>query len=175
MDPKLLRPQHKVWEPNVEVPTIFVDAFREGHDPEVSFQWFGESDSLGFLEKDFGEEVSWRFGRMQFRFPIPMRIDDIHWMNHPEHFRVVFLGQGKDWPKTGKAPGDDLESWWLWVVSTHYTTMQPSGEGPGSFATPLNAMLGDGVYGIIRPKQYFDIEVLNKEVRRVDEMRRKRA
>lgn len=153
-----LRPQHKVWEPNVEVPTVFVDA------NQVFFQWFGKVD-LKPLMQQFGDGVAKVFGQMQFRFPISAPPGDMHWMGHPELFQVIFVDQAKNWPnKNAIAAFGNPEKWLLWVTSTHY--MLGTG-GPLCFAIDLNVMLADNLYGIIEPRPYCDIEVLEKAKRRV--------
>lgn len=149
-----IRPQHKVWEPIVEVPTIFVEV-PKNRPTEVSLQWFGKAD-LEPLTRKFGDGVAKAFGQMQFRFHIPV---DILWMGRPEFFQVIFVDKAKNWPNKSAVPAfGDPEKWLLWVASTHYS----SGAGSACFAVDLNVMLGDVLYGIIEPRPYCDIKVLER-------------
>ncbi len=157
-----LKPQHKVWEPIVEVPTIVVDDLKN-RPSQIFFQWFGKAD-LRPLIQQFGNEVAKVFGQMQFRFPISAPPGDIHWMGHPELFQVIFVDQAKNWPnKNAIASFGNPEKWLLWVTSTHY--MVGTG-GPACFAVELNMMLADGLYGIIEPRPYCNMEVLEGAERR---------
>lgn len=155
-----IMPQHKVWEPIVEVPTIFVDT-SEGR-PRLFFQWFGKAD-LEPLTRQFGDMVAKAFGKMQFRFPISAPSNDIHWMGHPELFQVIFVDQVKNWPnKNAISAFGDPEKWLLWVTSTHYMV---GVRGPACYAIDLDVML-DGLYGIIEPRPYCDLTVLQEARRR---------
>ncbi len=142
------KPQHKVCEKNVEVPTIVLPQEREG----VWLQWFGDATGAELAE-------------MQFLFPIPLDENAMEWMGHPELFKVIMVGQIKDWPmkeavrKIAEATKKDVESWVLWVVSSHY---QIRGD-PACFIVPLPAMLGDGECGVITPHRYCDTDVLERE------------
>jgi hypothetical protein len=168
VDPRLFQPQHKVWKPNVEVPTIFFEPLDDGRPPEVSVQWFGVAD-LEFLTREFGNEVEEAFSRMQFRFPLSVDANDPHWMGHPELFKVVFIGPIKDWPKRGAlAEVGGPEELVFYTVSTHFTVQYASGLGPGSFLFKLDVMLGDGLYGVIRPKFYSDFNVLARANREIE-------
>lgn len=153
-----LIPEHKVCQPNVEVPTILVEPFdpEESDKPEIFVQWFGESD-IADLEG------------MQFRFQVPSSPDSTCWMNHPELFKVILLGQVKDWPKKEVAQRvadmvnkGDLETWIVWLTSSHYSIETPGGIGPACFIMPMTIVLAD-YFGIINPKKYFDMNVLEEE------------
>lgn len=151
-----IRPQHKVCERNVEVPTILVEPFIAGGKPEVLVQWFGEAE---------GNDLA----GMQFRFPVLLDPDDCHWMSHPELFSVIFFGQAKDWPteKTSQDVIDlvvkgDSNAWIFWIASSHYGIQQGNGSVPACFVLPMPVMLGDGVVGVIRPKKFCDVAVLDR-------------
>jgi hypothetical protein len=159
-----LTPQHRVCSRNVEVPTILVEPFNpeEGGELEIFVQWFGESESVNL-------------DGMQFRFPVPSSPDSICWMNHPEIFKVIMFGQVKDWPKkevvqtvADTVAKGDLEAWIIWLTSSHYSTRTPSGVGPACFIIPMTVVLGDS-FGIIKPKSYCDMSVLEEEIRKVSQ------
>jgi hypothetical protein len=140
----------------VLVPTIRVEPFAGGRREEVLVQWFGQSH---------GEPV----GTWQFRFPVGVPVDDMHWMGRPENFQVIFLGAAKHWPEPSAVPGvidglgkGDPEQCILWLTSPHYGTRAESGDGPACFALPLRVSLADGIYGIIAPKTYADLAVLER-------------
>lgn len=145
-----IKPQHKVCDHNVEVPTILVEPLKAGGKPEVFVQWFGEARGI-----DLGE--------MQFRFPVPIPPDNLYWMGHPEFFYVVLLGQVKDWPRQDviRSVADSVargntDARIIWLASSHCRT----GSEPTSFVTPMNIMLADGICGIITPRKYYDPSVL---------------
>jgi len=150
-------PDHKVCKRNVAVPTILVEPFKPGGENQVFVQWFGEANGI-----DLGER--------QFRFDVPISVDSVHWMGHPEIFKIIMLGQVKDWPKKeavqeiaqGVTKGD-LDAYILWVVSTHFQIENDSGPGPSTFVVWMNIMLGDPNCGIIRPRGYCDTLVLDRE------------
>lgn len=160
-----VRPQHKVCERNVEVPAILVvPSPEEDGEPEVVVQWFGEAEDM-----DLGE--------MQFLFPVPVSADALAWMNHPELFKVILLGQIKDWPtkEAVQAVADsfakgNVDAWILWVTSSHYGTKHRSGVGPACFAVRMNILLADGVCGVITPRKYCDVTVLDRENERFSQL-----
>lgn len=137
---------------NVNVPTIRVVSLGEGRDPEVIFQWFGRD----FLEnRDLGNE--------QFFFPTMSPPSDTHWMNHPEKFRVIFVGPISEWPEPAARAQFDMpqETYVLWVASAHYGTRHSTGIGPACFMIPLKVTLADQEAGIIiKPKKFADLGVL---------------
>ena len=168
LDVDRIKPQHKVCETNVDVPTIIVEPLEEGREPQVLVQWFGEFSAADFLQKEFGNAVVERFQRMQFRFPVPIPVDDMHWMLHPERFKVILLAQVKDWPNKKAIPElGKPDSWILWLASSHYGT----DDGPACFAVPFNVMLGDQLCGIISPRKYCDVNVLEREKQAYDALR----
>jgi len=139
---------------------IIVEPFAPDGPPEVFVQWFGEAD---------GGDVT----NLQFRFPVPLSPDHAMWMNHPEKFKVILVGQVKDWPKpsaqeavAASAKGT-LETWILWICSSHYTVQHSNGPGPACCVVPLTAMLGDPNVGVITPRKYCDLSVLKEESKKV--------
>ncbi len=160
-----IRPEHKVCESRVEVPTIIVEPFHEGGEPEVFVQWFADFSEIDFLQQEFGNSLVEKFEKMQFRFPVPMLPNDEHWMGHPERFKIVLFGQVQDWPnKAVVSQMGKHDAWILWVTSSHYGTETPSGDGPACFIIPLHVMLADQICGIITPKKYCDTTVLDREM-----------
>ncbi len=159
-----IRPEHKVCELNVEVPTIIVEPFNERGELEIFVQWFAEFSAMDFLKQKFGDAVVEKFHRMQFRFPVPLSLDSMYWMGHPERFKVILLGQVQDWPNKAAIPEmGKCDSWILWVTSSHYGEETQSGDGPACFVIPLKVVLADQLCGIITPKKYCDTTVLDRE------------
>ena len=158
-------PQHKVCSSITLVPKIVIESLNgESLGLEVWLQWFGESDIVD-LEG------------MQFRFPIPLSVNNVLWMNHPDLFEVVFVGPVKEWPKkeamaavANTVTNGDLGAYVFWFVSSHYTQKYPSGVGPASIMVPMNTLLADS-FGIIMPKSYTDLGVLERAVSRVKSLK----
>ncbi len=153
-------PQHKTYEPHVGVPTIVVEPpEQEEYQPRLAVQWFGEADV----------DIS----KFQFRFPVSLSFNNPGWMGHPEKFKVVLLGQVKDWPKpeardaVAKTVQGTLDTWILWVTSSHYTQQYESGEGPACFMIPFKVLLADPDCGVITPRKYCDLTVLQREKEKV--------
>jgi len=165
-DESLVRPQQKVCEKNVKVPTILVEPFQEGGKPEVFVQWFGESST--------GRKL----GEMQFRFPLPAPVDSHCWMGHPELCKVVMVGQVKNWPKPEAAQSiadmaakGNLDALIIFIVATHYSTLSGGRTGTACFVFEMTIQLADGIYCVITPRPYCDMSVLEEENDRVgDEM-----
>lgn len=144
-------PAHSVCKANVALPTI---RFGERHYYEkrvtgIYVQWFGDPTSDQFL------------------FDVCSKVDDVHWMNDPEKFQVVFLGKVGDWPRrevaqkvADQVTEGKLDAWVIWVCSHHYHVRHSNGEGPGSFLTSI-VLLGDPNVGVISPQKYVNLEALN--------------
>ncbi len=158
-----IRPQQKVCETNVDVPTILVEPLHEGGDPAIFVQWFGEAASGMNLEG------------MQFRFPVPAPLDSPEWMGHPERCKVIMLGPTKIWPSAADAQRfadtvskGDLSAPIIFLVATHYSRICGNGRnGPACFMIPMKIALADGVCGVISPRPYCEPSVLAEEMRRV--------
>ncbi len=140
--------QHTFCETDVAEPTVVIT------DREVMIQWFGVvDDSLP--------------PKGQFLFPLTARPEDIHWMNRPEEFQVVFLDQAKNWPNRAVvdqiAEGriDGVDAWVAMLCSHHFTVQYPSGEGPGTFVSSI-VMLGDPKSGVIIPQRYQNLDILKE-------------
>jgi len=154
-------PEHGVCRINVAIPTLLVEPFRPGDERlEVFVQWFGESECAD-LEG------------MQFRFPVPCPPHATQWMGHPELFKVIMIGQVKDWPNkegvnaVAATIKGSIDSWILFVVSSHFTMEHDSGDGPVCFMVPMTITLADGSCGIIQPKKFCDMSILNDARRAV--------
>lgn len=151
---EVVQPQHRIgtrkW--NVAVPTVVPY-------PPMHIRWFGQA------EVPLPEES-------QFLFPVLADDKAIEWFGKPNRFRIVFLGQIKDWPKPEaiqlmvEAMKGDLETWIVWLVSSIVGMEHSDGIGPASYAVKI-ALLGDGNCGIITPKPYTNMEVLAEENARV--------
>ncbi|TAK04240.1 hypothetical protein EPO34_03795 [Patescibacteria group bacterium] len=151
-----LPPEQRVCTQQVLVPTIRVQSFAARRPEEVFVQWFGCT-----RDEDLG--------KWQFRFPVGVPVDDVHWMGRPENFEVIFLGPAKAWPEASAVPKviktlgkGDPEQCVLWLTSAHYGTRTESGVGPACMAFALRVSLADGIYGVIQPKPYADLEVLTR-------------
>lgn len=159
--------EQKVYEVNVEVPTIIVEPPYEGGEPEVFVQWFAEFSKIESLKRKHGDTFSERLRQMQFSFPVPIPVDDVHWMGHPEYFKVILLGQLKDWPdevaEISKSGSPD--SWILWVTSSYYGGPTSGGDNSQAcFYIPLKSIvLADETLGLITPRKYCDVAVLDQE------------
>ncbi len=153
-----LKPTFDVCKRVVEIPTIIVDqiVIGENHPRNAVFiQWFGEAVRL---TENF-----------QFLFELCIEPNNIHWMGHPEEFKVVFLGQIKNWPKpevsqkiADEIAEGNLEQTVAWLCSHHYQQRYESGIGPGSFTVPV-VLLGDPNIGLISPKTYQNLEALKED------------
>jgi len=158
-----LKPEHAICATNVEAPAISViELDMQGKKiPTVSVQWYGQvkrQDEMP-LPPD-----------CQFQFSIMAAANDIHWALHPERFRVAFLGPVKDWPNddpvvrqkiADRLTEGSLEGWVIYVCSHHYH-LRGDGDGsnPGTFAVTI-ALLGDPTFGIISPRPFTDLSVLD--------------
>lgn len=158
------RPRRKICEVDVEVPTIIIEPFLKGEKPKVFVQWFADFSPTDPLNRESWNTPIKKFQRMQFRFPVRVSLNDSCWMGHPELFKVVLLGQVKDWSNKAAIPrmGKDND-WILWATSSHYGIKTQSGEGPASFLMSLEVMLKHQVGGIITPKKYYDTTVIDRE------------
>jgi len=149
---EVVQPQHRICTWKSDVPIVV-------QCPTMSIQWFGQA------EVPLPEES-------QFLFPVLTDDKAIEWVGKPNRFRVVFLGQIKDWPKPEtiqsmvEAMKGDLETWIVWLVSSIVGMEHSDGIGPASYAVKI-ALLGDGNCGIITPKPYTNMEVLAEENARV--------
>jgi len=111
----------------------------------------------------------------QFRFPVPLKPSAPEWLGYPTSFRVILLGQVKDWPKkeviheiVQAVPSKSMDAWILWVVYTLYRRQFCSGGLSTCFIIPLITMLADGVHGPITPQKYCDLLVLEEENKKRD-------
>lgn len=157
-----LIPMHEVCRTIVEVPTVLVEPDRDpsngrrNPDPKIFVQWYGEAEGVDLQNQ-------------QFKFPLISDIYEPRWMSQPELFKTIMIGQVKEWPKKEavKAIADmafegNQEGWIIWLVSTHYRVRNPSGEGPPCFFLPWRVMLADPVVGVITPRKYLDLSVLDR-------------
>ncbi|MFZ2187293.1 MAG: hypothetical protein WAV46_01540 [Candidatus Moraniibacteriota bacterium] len=171
IDPRAFQPESRTKKPTVLVPTISVERLTENEKPYICVQWFGEAACLPGLTEEYGSIVAKTFAAAQFLFLVPIASDAYIWVNHPERFQVISLGQAKDWPnQEAVIARGNPEEWILYVTATHYATAQPSGDGPPAFAIPLNVMLGDGMYGIITPRKYADFTVAERAAENLRQM-----
>lgn len=169
--------QHQVCERNVAVPTMFVVRIRPETDESdghitvetgsmpplgkdehrvVAIQWFGEAENVD-LE-----------GR-QFYFTLTKGPGDICWRGRPENFQVIFLGPVSLWPNqdavadmAAQMTDDNREGLVVWVASPHYQAWHSSGWGPASFALPFRILLADPVVGVIQPRFFSDMTVMDR-------------
>ncbi len=163
----IVKPQHEMCIIKTDSPMVVVkqmiDARDPGHpkqeNPTMNIQWFGRAKVR--LPED-----------SQFLFPVLTNPDSIEWIHKPQLFRVVFLGQIKDWPKPEavqsmiEAFRGNNETWIAWLVSSIVGMQHSDGIGPASFAVKV-ALLGDGNCGIITPQPYTNMEVLAEENQKV--------
>jgi hypothetical protein len=121
----------------------------------VLLQWYGNPTGLDYLGGDQAAAEQ-AFNESQFHFPVTSDIYATHWMGHPERFRVVSIGQVKDWPNPSvQELLGNPEDWIVYIASTHYKVSHPSGQDvPKCLLIPLRIFLADQVYGVITPKKY---------------------
>ena len=158
------KPNRKICENDVKVPTIIVDPLRKGDENWPFVQWFADISPIGSKNLELWNGIAKRFQAMQFRFPVVIHPDDEVWMGRPELFKVVLLGQGKDLRGRSAAPhpGKD-DDWVVWLVSSHYGRKTENGEVPISFTSSLGIMPSHKTHGLITPRKYYDPEVYNRE------------
>ena len=177
MSEMALKPEHKVCEQNVSAPAIIVVRITPETDTEAA-HFEVETDPSQPLRPDqrrevniqwFGEAAGHDLADWQFRFPIAVSVDDLHWFGRPENFRVVFLGPVRRWVNPAAVSDmaasfteGNLDGMIAWVTSSHYGTRQSEGMGPASFAFPMSIMLADGIFGIIKPRFFCDLTVMDR-------------
>ncbi len=164
-------PEHPVCETLVEVPTIRVQPRGQGypHRPpefegqeELVVQWFGDNQSNELAARN-----------LQFAFPLASK-HDIAWFFHPEWFRAVMIGPFKDWPNqeamramvaVGRLKPDSLV---LYALTAQIGMESPSGLGivPAAKLVQITP-LGDGNFGIIRPRPYANWDVSREEIEKL--------
>jgi hypothetical protein len=158
-----VKPQQKVCETNVDVPTILAEPFHEGGEPEVFVQWFGKS-SAGV-----------NLGEMQFRFPLSVPVDSHYWMGHPELCKIVMVGPVRSWPNPEEAQHfadmvakGNLDALIVFIVATHYSRRCDGNRvGPACFIFELTVRLADGICGVITPQPYCNPSTLEEEAARI--------
>ncbi len=150
------RPERAVDGPVVTIPTLMVGRMKEDEEPSVLLRWYGWNPmGLDYLGEDKAEAEA-AFNESQFHFPVSSDVNATHWMGHPELFRVVSIGQVKDWPNMSiRQHFTNPEDWILYIASTHYTMPHPSGRDvPNCLLVPLRVFLAEQMYGVIMPKKY---------------------
>ena len=156
-------PEHRICAKNVDFPTIRVAELGdegEEKEPWVCIQWFGVAKNP-LLEEACIPDGS------QFLFSMNCGIGplDEAFGNNPESFRVVFLGQAKNWLNPDSiqsmidGPGEgNPEAWFAWLLSSKVTFKENGRLLP---ASPLLEpdLLGDPNCGIIVPKPFGDLRI----------------
>ncbi len=156
----MVQPQHEICKNKVDFPTVVIKPFsKDANDLGMFIQWFGETKE-GSLPK-----------KSQFLFDVLTDPNDIGWYEKPETFRVVFLGQIKDWPKPEKVQSmakamGSIDKWIVWLVSSYVGVRHSDGIGPASNAIGI-ALLADGNYGVITPQPYTNMKVLEEESQKI--------
>jgi len=160
------KPQRKICEADVNVPTIIIEPFYKDGEQRVFVQWFGEFSPIASTKSKSWDALVKKFQQTQFRFPLLVSLNDGCWMGRPDLFKVVLLGQVRDWPNKKVIPQmGNPDDRIVWVVSSHYGTRSKYGEGVASFYIRLEVMPFDQTGGIITPKKYYDGRVLEREDR----------
>ncbi len=143
---------------NVDVPTILVEPFEPGEEPQVWIQWSGIA-----AQADLGNQ--------QFRFPVPLNPTATDWLNHPEKFRVILFGPIRNFPNEAYAEvyarqylKNDMDARVLYLISSHAGVDDGNGGTiPIALLLQMNIELADDAVGIISPKNYYDA-LVQKEV-----------
>ncbi|MBU2566561.1 hypothetical protein KKG46_03305 [Patescibacteria group bacterium] len=135
----------------------------------IKFGSSGAMRNLQFYLRWFGANATFDLGERQFLFPLALDEDSPIWIVQPNDFNVVYVGLAKNWPIEEAAPSvieqvclGDENSFVIWMVSSKLVAQQPSGSGPVSLAFKMHIMLGDGVVGIIKPREFCDMNVLRQ-------------
>ncbi|MDB5258807.1 MAG: hypothetical protein JWO73_15 [Candidatus Taylorbacteria bacterium] len=158
---------HQTAAVPVDVPTISIGEIGSDEDKRtaVRIQWFGRSDPS---DKDFPDEA-------QFFFEPTLSTESKRWYGKPDAFKIVFIGPVRDWPKKEVAQQvadtvteGNLDADVVWMVSSRFPENHPRNGDliPSSMMTPA-VILGDPLFGIIRPKPYCDMQVLEAELTEV--------
>jgi hypothetical protein len=154
------RPQHKMADVNVGVPTVI--------DRELEFE--GQIIKSVFIQW-FAEPTSPHIPKgAQFFFSTLVPLNDPMWMNNPDSFQVVYIGPIKYWPE----PTAVKELLKL-IKGTPDTTivwlMSPRGPVHLEPSSPFLAMtvLGDPVCGIIKPRLYYDVAVRDAVMKKIED------
>lgn len=148
-----VQPQHEVCKSRVDCPAVVIKSFDKK--PRMFIQWLGKAERVSLPEGS------------QFLFDVLTDPEDMAWYRKPETFRVVFLGQIKDWPKPEKVQSmvramGNIDKWIVWLVSSYIGIQHSNGIGPVSNAVGI-ALLGDGNCGVITPQTYTNMKVLEEE------------
>jgi hypothetical protein len=150
---------HEMITPTVKVPAISVREMGEGDDKRkaVYIQWNGRSDECELP------------GDAQFLFESNSLPNSECWCGDPAKFNVVHLGPIRDWPDPEMVqsfadriangnPDTDI----LLVTSSEFTKRDANGHlAPATFISTV-ILLGDPNCGIIRPRSYTDLTVLDQ-------------
>jgi hypothetical protein len=151
---KPVKPQQKVCEKNVEVPTLLVEPLTASDWPmrETFVQWFGRADGA-----DLGER--------QFRFPVPLHHANSYWHGHPLLWKVTFLGTFRSFPWNPKsremyrevAPFRDNPGTGILVAHLR-EPKHPEDPELDTFGLmiPMTIHLTNSERGIITPQEYRD-------------------
>jgi hypothetical protein len=155
------RPQHKMADVNVGVPTV-IDRELEFEGGllinSVFIQWFGEPTN----------PLIPRTAQFFFRTLVPASCPA--WMNDPGSFQVVYLGPIKYWPEPAGIEGliqlmkGSLDTNVAWLMSP----LERVHLEPSSFLTPIT-IFGDPICGIIKPRLYFNIAVRNAIMKKIED------
>lgn len=153
------KPAFKVCENNVEVPTILVEPFKPGEKFQVWVQWFGKSERSDLRG-------------MQFRFPVPIGVDALHWCGLPDRFKVILFGPIRKFPHPHYANkfareyfSGDPDGRVLYVINPHKAVDDGNGgKIPVAFMVPMTIELADNEVGIISPIDYYDPKVLQDTI-----------
>jgi hypothetical protein len=96
-------------------------------------------------------------------------------VDQPEAFKVVFLGQAEFWPEDRNRQqimdsfGKEDASI-IYLISSHFEQNCENGMVPLSFVAKI-VLLGDGNVGVIRPRYYCDLSVVDCEMDLFNEKR----
>ncbi len=156
---------HPVAETQVDKPTLVVR-------PE--FYQYAKRDSapdedLAYVQW-YSDLPNEEHASIQFRWPICLGADSLHFMGHPELFRTCFLGKAKDWLNpsaaqamiTGPAHGNP-DALLIYLVTSFYGV----DDGKGGVTIPSFVVqviaLASGELGIIGPRLYMNPEASKQE------------
>lgn len=151
---RTLVPEHLVAEKNVDVPTLVMAPVGECKRMIPCVQWTGKADML--TDPDI---------KLQFFFSFMIKETLFTHESDIRDWRVVFLGQVKDWPNQNaiqdmakSVGGDSPETWIIWAMNPKKAYFGQDTPIPHSVCFTIS-LLGDPTVGIITPELYSDLRV----------------
>ena len=154
---KFIKPAYRFYDDKEKVPypkVLLEDLLPEPEpkekEPIVFIQWGGDYEPSNIC--------GW-----QFRFPVCCSAKKIKL--EPDKFRVVYLGQIKQWQEESMRAEallafKEKEKYIVYLISSHFPVQYKNGLEPTSFIAEV-MLIGDPNVGAIKPEFYYDPTVLS--------------